>query len=122
MSPRGSFYSSSAWRRASKRAIERAGGLCEIRGPKCTVVATETDHIIPISKGGSLLDPANLRACCKTDNLARVDHSDTPAKLIRRLNAMGLTDAARTVEREATEQALRDDQASQQPPTPSREW
>lgn len=38
---------------------------CQERGPGCTVVATEVDHIIPWFEGGSD-DPDNLRGICET--------------------------------------------------------
>lgn len=45
----------------------RDGGLCRIKTDRCTTWATEIDHIIPVSKGGTD-DPTNLRAACKACN------------------------------------------------------
>lgn len=33
--------------------------------------ATTVDHLVPLSKGGSLLDKSNLAPCCATCNSAR---------------------------------------------------
>jgi hypothetical protein len=44
--------------------LERDGYICRINGPKCTMQATDVDHIIPVEDGGPLYDPENLRAAC----------------------------------------------------------
>lgn len=58
-----------AWRRARRRAVQQANGLCQQchkplnpAAPRATPDATEIDHIVPLSKGGAPYDPANLRA------------------------------------------------------------
>jgi len=45
--------------------LERDNWQCQIRGPHCKGKATEVDHIIPISEGGSWRDPSGLRAVCR---------------------------------------------------------
>ncbi len=64
---------SGPWHRIRLRILERDGHLCQVRGPKCTKVATQVDHIVEVSKGGSWWDPANLRASCQPCNRHRVD-------------------------------------------------
>ena len=57
------------WVRTRKTVLERDGYECQIRGPRCTGVATECDHIVPHAHGGDAsLD--NLRAACKPCNSA----------------------------------------------------
>lgn len=51
--------------------LARDGYRCQIRGPKCTVVATDVDHIVSWRHGGELIDPSNLRAACPTCNRGR---------------------------------------------------
>jgi hypothetical protein len=68
---------SGPWRRIRKHILERDNHLCQIRGAGCTVHATEVDHIVPISKGGSWYDPTNLRGSCVTCNNKRVDRKRT---------------------------------------------
>lgn len=51
--------------------LQRDGHQCQIRGPKCKGVATQVDHIVPLSEGGARLDPDNLRAACGTCNAGR---------------------------------------------------
>lgn len=51
--------------------LERDGYRCQIRGKKCTVVANDVDHIIPLAFGGALLDRSNLRAACAACNRGR---------------------------------------------------
>jgi len=35
-----------AWQQRRKRILSRDGGLCQIKGPGCTYVAREVDHVI----------------------------------------------------------------------------
>lgn len=61
--------SASKWRKARSQALARSGGVCEIRTASvCTGVATEVDHIVPLSQGGHPLDLENLRASCRQCN------------------------------------------------------
>lgn len=70
--PDGSYrYDDAAWRRVRTEVLERDGGLCQVRLKGCTVEAAAVDHIIPVSDGGTLFDPANLRACCRSCNATR---------------------------------------------------
>ena len=39
--------------------------------PGCTGRAEELDHIVPISKGGALLELSNIRAACTWCNQTR---------------------------------------------------
>lgn len=58
------------WQQVRKQILaERC--VCEIRGPKCTGIATEVDHIVPVDAGGARLDPVNLRPACKNCNSGR---------------------------------------------------
>ena len=69
-SPSSRVTGSSKWRAIRRRILERDGGLCQIRGPECEVAATQVDHILEVSKGGT--DKyTNLRAACARCNQAR---------------------------------------------------
>ena len=35
------------------RALNRDRGICQLNGPRCTIVATEVDHDIPVHQGGT---------------------------------------------------------------------
>ena len=73
MGRRGAFsHSSPAWRRIRQAALERDGFICQIRGPRCTVKATEGDHIVPLRHGGAWFDLDNVRASCKPCNAGRM--------------------------------------------------
>lgn len=63
---------SGPWRRIRAQVLERDGGLCQIRGPRCTGAATAVDHIVPVQSGGPWFDPANLRAACVNCNNGRI--------------------------------------------------
>lgn len=71
MGERNGFYSTPAWRRLRVHVLERDGHLCQIRGPKCQLDATEVDHIVPLVDGGAKLDAANCRASCAKCNRGR---------------------------------------------------
>lgn len=62
------------WAQVRHQVLARAGGRCEIRNPQvCTVIATQVDHVQPLSEGGSV-DPYDvrwLRAACRQCNSAR---------------------------------------------------
>ena len=47
--------------------LDRDGRVCRMLladGTECGAVATTADHRVPISEGGAMWDPANLRAAC----------------------------------------------------------
>lgn len=64
-------YDSVAWRRVRRLVLVRDGGVCQIRGRPCTLVATEVDHVVSPVDGGDWFDPGNLRAACKPCNAER---------------------------------------------------
>lgn len=65
---------SGPWNRIRLKILERDGYQCQVRGPTCTGVATQVDHIVPVSEGGAWWDEANLRASCAKCNRRRVNH------------------------------------------------
>lgn len=65
------LYRTAAWRRVRLVVLERDAWRCKIKGPRCTGVATEVDHIVQLIDGGALLDPDNLRAACRRCNRGR---------------------------------------------------
>lgn len=60
------------WRQVRLVVLQRDGWLCQIRGDKCKVAATEVDHIVSWRAGGALYDLDNLRAACEPCNRGRV--------------------------------------------------
>lgn len=52
-----------AWRRRRAEVLNRDGHQCVIRGPRCTIHATEVDHVIPCHLGGGD-SMANLQSAC----------------------------------------------------------
>jgi hypothetical protein len=67
------IYTTSTWRKIRLAVLERDTYQCQIHSTKCTTIATEVDHIVPISQGGSKYDPSNLRASCHNCNNGRID-------------------------------------------------
>lgn len=51
--------------------FERDGWRCQVGGPRCTVQATELDHVRPRGAGGSVGDVGNMRAACMACNRGR---------------------------------------------------
>lgn len=62
------FYNSSAWRKLSI-AYKKRHPVCEIEG--CTQHTSFTDHVIPISDGGSKLAWSNLQGLCVQHNASK---------------------------------------------------
>jgi 5-methylcytosine-specific restriction endonuclease McrA len=67
----GGLYGARAWRAVRLVVLARDGHLCRIQGPRCTLNATEVDHIVRPEDGGAWYDPANLRASCGPCNRGR---------------------------------------------------
>lgn len=59
--------SSSRWQRVRLFVLARDGGVCQVRGPRCTLIATDCGHVVAYIDGGGD-DPANLRAECAPCN------------------------------------------------------
>lgn len=62
------FYNSAVWRKLSI-AYKTRNPVCEIDG--CTQPSYYTDHIKPVSEGGSKLNESNLQALCKSCNASK---------------------------------------------------
>ena len=60
------FYKKPAWLRLRRQALTRDHYLCQLRtSSKCSGIATEVHHIIPLEEDPSLgLDLSNLISCC----------------------------------------------------------
>lgn len=68
------FYNTPEWAALRKATLDRAGWQCEIKGPKCTGVASIADHVVSRRNGGAD-SLANLRAACRAcDNRFKEDH------------------------------------------------
>jgi 5-methylcytosine-specific restriction endonuclease McrA len=80
---RDPVHHSARWRRVRADVLHRDDWQCQIRGPKCQLVATTVDHITALCDGGSPYDPANLRAACTMCNYGR-DHGAKHATWLRR--------------------------------------
>jgi hypothetical protein len=65
------YTSDHRWRVVRLVILERDGYVCQVRGPHCSVAATEVDHIVPVADGGLVFDPQNLRASCRNCNTGR---------------------------------------------------
>lgn len=60
------------WRNLRPLILQRDGGICKIQTHCRGAIATEVDHIRPVSEyPEGRLDPDNLQAACKTCNSAK---------------------------------------------------
>ena len=59
------FYNTQAWRKLSL-AYKMSHPVCEVKG--CNQTSYFTDHIVPVSEGGSKWDTNNFQALCKSCN------------------------------------------------------
>jgi 5-methylcytosine-specific restriction endonuclease McrA len=58
-------YRTRRWQRFRLMILARDRGLCQGRGPNCTVVATTAHHKLPSSQHPELFwDPSNVEASC----------------------------------------------------------
>ena len=65
-SERRRFYSGKEWRLASLKCREAANWLCEICTAEGRTGAAElAHHRVPVTEGGSKLDPKNLAGICR---------------------------------------------------------
>jgi 5-methylcytosine-specific restriction protein A len=72
-------YKSSQWQRVRLTVLKRDGWVCQIRGPHCTMKATQADHIVEVRLGGSFYDPDNLRGACNNCNQYRKRRAARPS-------------------------------------------
>ena len=79
MTVAGRPYDLRAWKRVRLLVLRRDDGRCQIRGPACSGAASVIDHIVPLKLGGAWLDPANLRAACRSCNTWRAYRSGDAA-------------------------------------------
>lgn len=62
-----------AWQKRRERIMARDNGLCQIKGPSCTIVAGEVDHKVHKAAARAagwtearIEDESNLQAACST--------------------------------------------------------
>jgi 5-methylcytosine-specific restriction protein A len=67
------------WKTVRLEVLARDKHNCQIAGSKCTTIADQVDHIIPVAYGGAWWDTDNLRASCKNCNLGRIAKRKTQA-------------------------------------------
>lgn len=74
-SERGYDY---AWQKRRERIMARDGGICQIKGPTCTLVASDVDHKVSKAAAretgwseGQIEDDSNLQAACRTCHKAK---------------------------------------------------
>ncbi|WP_205538483.1 HNH endonuclease [Mycobacterium kyogaense] len=71
------------WHIRRKRILRRDDGSCQIRGPRCTQVATDVDHI----QRGDNHEDRNLQAVCRPCHTQKTARESADRK--RQLRAAG---------------------------------
>jgi hypothetical protein len=62
-------YSTARWQRLRKAVLAHYGHVCQLEGPRCTIVATTVHHRVPSSQRPDLFwEPENLVAACTRCN------------------------------------------------------
>ena len=56
--------SSQAWKLQRAKTLQRDGGLCQVRGPRCEITAVAVDHVVSVANGGTD-DLSNTISICK---------------------------------------------------------
>lgn len=64
------------WKKRRVKVLERDGYRCRIRGPHCTVAATQVDHV----KHGDDHSYLNLQACCDACHKAKTAEESQAAR------------------------------------------
>lgn len=62
---------SRAWRRVRLAVLNRDGHVCQVRGPRCTGLATHVDHMAPWFGRPEDVPINLLRAACRTCNIGQ---------------------------------------------------
>jgi 5-methylcytosine-specific restriction endonuclease McrA len=102
MTMRDRRYNTTRWKRTRKLVIFRAGGLCQVRGPNCTIYATTAHHRLPSSQYPELFwDLTNLEASCGPCNA----HGAT-VKNENRVNRMEIARLERVIENQEVQIAV----------------
>jgi 5-methylcytosine-specific restriction protein A len=92
-------YSTAAWQKLRRFVIARDGGLCQVQGPRCEVVASTAHHRLPSSQHPELFwDPANLEASCRPCN-----HHGAQVKAENRVNRQTIAHLERIIDAQAAE-------------------
>lgn len=67
-----------AWQKRRERVMARDSGLCQIKGPACTVVASDVDHVTSKAAARAagwtndqIEDDSNLQAACRSCHKAK---------------------------------------------------
>jgi 5-methylcytosine-specific restriction protein A len=71
--------STAEWKATRKRILERDGRRCRVHDLYCTGLATQVDHIIPVSRGGSELD-SNLQSVCASCHRRKSQRESSASK------------------------------------------
>jgi 5-methylcytosine-specific restriction enzyme A len=110
-------YSTAAWQRLRRFVIARDGGICQVAGPRCEVVATSAHHKLPSSQHPELFwDPSNLEASCRPCN-----HHGAQVKAENRANRQTIAHLEQIIESqeaEIEELTTRLAEVERQPATP----
>ena len=65
------LYGTYRWKVMRRGVLRRDGYICQLRMKGCTGRATQADHTLRPEEGGAFFDQANLKASCKSCNVAK---------------------------------------------------
>jgi hypothetical protein len=95
-------YNTTRWKRTRKLVIFRADGLCQVRGPNCTIYATtRAPQASELAVPGALLGPDEPRG-----ELRPCNHHGANVKNENRVNRMEIARLERVIENQQVEIAV----------------
>lgn len=69
------------WKKLRAAVLKRDRHQCQIRGSRCTTIATQVDHVVEVADGGTD-DMSNLQSCCTPCHLTKTG-KDARARQLR---------------------------------------
>lgn len=81
-SPSSQHLQGAAWDRLRRRILKRDNRECQLGGPNCLETASQVDHVVPISQGGTD-DEDNLASACRQCHMEKSSREAVAARAKR---------------------------------------
>ena len=92
---RNHFYVSRTWLKLRRAVLDQQPLCVDCQGRGILTLATDVDHILPISKGGDPTDPDNLQCLCASCHASKTQVDTGRVAYLKGCDLTGLpSDAA----------------------------